>query len=208
MANVPFTCAKGEPGAIVALDGERIELVSERPEAPGSRPVYRLADGAEVRIKVHGCKREGVVASADAGASDGAGSVFRIDGRVIDLTRALRERLTAALATVAVMALATALGGCGPRAGYGTNASSLGGPPEAAARGDAPEEGPAPPGVAKELAEYHLAIFARLHLAFGRIAFIAHDDKTAREHFEQVDSKSRWCTDAKTCLAVTRTRGA
>lgn len=84
MPAIPFTWPKGETGALCALDGERIEVVSQRPEAPGSRPAFRLADGAEVRIKVHGCKREG--------------DLFRIEGRVIDLTRAVRARVLAELA--------------------------------------------------------------------------------------------------------------
>lgn len=87
MGAVPVVCRDDAPATIVVLDGERIAIDTPRPEAPGSRPVYRLEDGAEVRIKVHGCKREG--------------ETFHIEGRVIDLTRALRDRLLAALASTA-----------------------------------------------------------------------------------------------------------
>ncbi len=87
MSHVAFD--KGGEANVVALEGERISLLSTVASPPGSPLVGKLHEGvnagASVRIKVHGCRREG----------DG----FRIEGRVIDMTRDLRSALAALLAS-------------------------------------------------------------------------------------------------------------
>jgi hypothetical protein len=78
---------------LVLLDGDRVELLSSRSFPPGARPrgavVAEGAAGAEPApsrepapfwIKVHGSHRQ----------PDGR---FRVEGRLLDATRALRERL-------------------------------------------------------------------------------------------------------------------
>ncbi len=72
---------KGGEADVRRLDGEAIALVSTTSSPPGSRPSGVLNDGAPVRIKVHACKRQ----------EDGT---FVVEGRVIDLTRELRARLS------------------------------------------------------------------------------------------------------------------
>ncbi len=83
--------ATGGDARLTALDGERIRLRSTSAFAPGARPSGNLvacerATGAEVRIKVHRCRK----------VDDG----FELEGRLIDATRELRARL-AALAAAA-----------------------------------------------------------------------------------------------------------
>ncbi len=80
---------KGGEADVVALEGERITLRSTISSPPGSPLAGRLREGIHagvpVRIKVHGCRREG--------------DLFRIEGRVIDLSRELRAVLAGLLAT-------------------------------------------------------------------------------------------------------------
>lgn len=84
--------AKGGEADIVAITIDSIALLSTTPSPPGSRIEGALvslapiagegAAGVSVRVKVHGCKRE----------ADGR---YRIDGRPLDLTRQLLDRLQA-----------------------------------------------------------------------------------------------------------------
>jgi len=77
---------KGGEANVVAIEGERITLQSTISSPPGSPLVGNLVNvGAPIRIKVHGCRREG--------------EGFRIEGRVIDLTRDLRTALAVLLAS-------------------------------------------------------------------------------------------------------------
>ena len=88
----PITWEEGEPGAIVrcGVEGSNqvVELRAERAKAPGSRPTATLANGLELRVKVHRCRRE----------ERGDGLVFTLDGRLIDGTRALVAELDRLLA--------------------------------------------------------------------------------------------------------------
>jgi hypothetical protein len=74
----------GGEATLLALDGERVELVSTRPFAPGSRPEARLQDHQPVWIKVQ----------ASRGQPDGT---FLVSGRLLNATRALRAALEQAL---------------------------------------------------------------------------------------------------------------
>ncbi len=90
--------AKGGEAEIVAITIDTVALLSTIPSPPGSRiegtllglaPIAgagagagQAASGVTVRVKVHGCKRE----------ADGR---YRIDGRPLDLTRQLLDRLQA-----------------------------------------------------------------------------------------------------------------
>lgn len=76
----------GGEAQIASLEGEAIALLSTRPFAPGSRPAGTVAQGgSEIRIKTHASRK----------LADGT---FRVEGRVLDLTRALRVTLTGLLA--------------------------------------------------------------------------------------------------------------
>jgi hypothetical protein len=71
---------------IVAIDGERVGLLSTRAAAPGCPlAANMMEDGALVRVKVHRCRKQG--------------ERFLIEGRLIDATRPLRERLATLVAT-------------------------------------------------------------------------------------------------------------
>lgn len=69
----------------VAIDGERVSLLATRASAPGCPLAGNLADDTLVRVKVHRCRKQG--------------DRFLIEGRLIDATRQLRERLGALVAT-------------------------------------------------------------------------------------------------------------
>lgn len=73
---------RGGQARILTASAAAVSLVSSVPWPPGSRVSGSLLDAphATLRIKVH----------ASRGESDGT---FRIDGRPLDLTRELRERL-------------------------------------------------------------------------------------------------------------------
>jgi hypothetical protein len=92
--------AKGGEARVVSIDDDAIVLRSTVPSPPGSRVDGALAaaDGepgaaTSVRVKVHSSKKQ----------EDGS---FVIAGRVLDMTRALRERL--------VLAAGEGRGGAGP----------------------------------------------------------------------------------------------
>ena len=72
--------AKGGDATLEALVGEAATIRSSIPSPPGSRLEGKLDDGTTIRVKIHGCKKQ----------DDGA---FVLTGRMIDLTKVLRERL-------------------------------------------------------------------------------------------------------------------
>jgi hypothetical protein len=86
----PFTphlaWAKGGHAAFLTIEGEIVVVRSTTPAPPGARleadlvaPAERGAP-AKVRMKSHGSKRE-------------ADGTFTLKGRLVDVNRALRERL-------------------------------------------------------------------------------------------------------------------
>jgi hypothetical protein len=72
----------GGEAELVETDGQRVVVLSTRAAAPGQPLTARAALGSatEVRIKVQGCRRE----------ADGR---FRIQGRWLDLNRAMCEEI-------------------------------------------------------------------------------------------------------------------
>jgi hypothetical protein len=74
--------AKGGEAVVTAIGGDHVTLSSTTSAPPGATVEGALADGTPFRVKVRGCKR------------DAASDRFVIDGRVIDLSRAVRDRLT------------------------------------------------------------------------------------------------------------------
>jgi hypothetical protein len=80
------TWSRGGEATIVTLAGDAITLRSSIPSPPGSRVEGKLEGGETLRVKVHSSKKQ----------DDGA---FVIEGRALDMTRALRERLTGSDAT-------------------------------------------------------------------------------------------------------------
>lgn len=74
---------RGGEARVVSLRDDAIALVSSVPSPPGSRLEGTLAGEppAKLRIKVHACKKR-----ADAG--------FDLEGRTLDMTREVRERVT------------------------------------------------------------------------------------------------------------------
>ncbi len=74
---------KGGDATLLALDDDRVTLDSSLSSPPGSLVDGALTTGEPIRVKVRGCKREG--------------ERFRIEARVIDLSRDLRVKLAALL---------------------------------------------------------------------------------------------------------------
>lgn len=73
--------ARGGEGELSAFDGERAEVLSSTPAAPGTPLKGAIGDEARaLELKVHGCKR----------VDDGR---FAVRGRVVNLTRDLRALL-------------------------------------------------------------------------------------------------------------------
>jgi hypothetical protein len=74
--------ADGGEAEVVETDGERVVVRSTRAAAPGQPLVanVEMETSAQVRFKVQGCKRQ----------DDGW---FRIAGRWLDLTRAMRQEI-------------------------------------------------------------------------------------------------------------------
>lgn len=72
----------GGEAEVLETDGQRVVVLSTRAAAPGQPLTARaaMASAAQVRVKVQGCKRE----------ADGR---FRIHGRWLDLTRAMRDEI-------------------------------------------------------------------------------------------------------------------
>jgi hypothetical protein len=79
--NVHVKLAKGGEADITAASGDRVTLASTIPSPPGSTVDGALDDGTPIRVKVRGCRK--------------SGERFTIEGRFVDLSRALRERLEA-----------------------------------------------------------------------------------------------------------------
>lgn len=74
----------GGTANIIAIDGERVVLSSSVSSPPGSTLRGRLTgDDASIAVKVRSCRRE-----------PGDSVVYTIDGRFVNLSRALRERLS------------------------------------------------------------------------------------------------------------------
>jgi hypothetical protein len=71
--------AKGGEAVIDAMNGDHVTLSSTTSAPPGATVEGALEGGTPIRVKVRGCKRDG--------------DRFVIEGRVIDLSRELRERL-------------------------------------------------------------------------------------------------------------------
>lgn len=76
----------GGAATLALLDGERVELVSTRAFAPGSRPKghLELAPSTPLWMKVHGSRRQ----------DDG---FFRVSGRLLNATREQRAALEEAI---------------------------------------------------------------------------------------------------------------
>ena len=79
--HVPLTLANGGAAAIVENQGDHVTLRSSVPSPPGSTLALFQRELA-VQVKVRGCKR---VAEDEL--------PFRIEGRLVSLTRAGREQL-------------------------------------------------------------------------------------------------------------------
>jgi hypothetical protein len=71
--------SKGGEATVALCDGDRINVLSTTPSAPGSRPEGTLQSGAGLRIKVARCKKQD--------------DRFLIEGRLIDATRDTRAEL-------------------------------------------------------------------------------------------------------------------
>ena len=78
------TWAHGGEARLSSLRADAVVLESTTPSPPGSRIDGTLASGSgeAIRVKIHLCRRE-------------ASGRFRLEGRPIDLTREVRERLVA-----------------------------------------------------------------------------------------------------------------
>jgi hypothetical protein len=80
--------ASGQHVTLLTMAGEQVTLLSPEPAPPGSVLGAHLpGHGVELRIKVRGCQR---VEQTGAGA-------FRLQGRFVNLSRSVRERLLGAL---------------------------------------------------------------------------------------------------------------
>ena len=76
----------GGDGEVVAFASDVVEVLASRPFPPGSRPrSHSVATGALVWVKVHGSRLE-------------PSGRYRVVGRLIDVTRAVREEFAASLA--------------------------------------------------------------------------------------------------------------
>jgi hypothetical protein len=74
---------RGVEARLLALSGDRAELATSVPSAPGTRLGAKLADGRELRLKVLRCVRRG--------------DEFAIEARLFDASRALCRSLAALL---------------------------------------------------------------------------------------------------------------
>lgn len=68
---------------VLEFNGEHVVVLSTLSSPPGS-PLEAMLDGGTLRIKVRSCQKV---------AADDAGRTFRIEGRLVSLTRAQRESL-------------------------------------------------------------------------------------------------------------------
>ncbi len=87
---------------IIVLNDDLVSLLSNRAFAPGSRPEGVLGDGVALRLKTARCRlategeREGVALPWPAEGT----TVFLLEGRLLDASRALRTTLANALTPV------------------------------------------------------------------------------------------------------------
>ncbi len=79
--HVPLTLTNGGAAVIVENQGDHVVVRSSMPSPPGST-LALSQQGLSLQVKVRGCKR---VAEDDL--------PFRIEGRLVSLTRAAREQL-------------------------------------------------------------------------------------------------------------------
>lgn len=77
---------KGGDASVVIAEDDLVTVDSSIPSAPGSRIEGSIASGAKVRVKVARCKR--------LPAQDPS-PLYRIEGRLLDASRALRSELGA-----------------------------------------------------------------------------------------------------------------
>lgn len=89
---------KGGEARVAVTDDDRVELLSTIPSAPGSRLDGSLEGGVKVRVKVARCRK------VDIKEQSGEGALYRIEGRLLDASRSLRDIL-------AKLAAAPTLGG-------------------------------------------------------------------------------------------------
>ncbi len=83
-ATLHWTLEKGGEARVLETDGDRIALESTRAFPPGAPLVAHVEGAAETyRVKVRGSRR----------ISD---THFRVEGRLVNLSRAARDRLLAA----------------------------------------------------------------------------------------------------------------
>jgi hypothetical protein len=75
---------RGGSAVIVETDGERVTLLAPEASPPGSTLGARF-EGSAVSVKVRGCRRT---------EPDAAGRAFRVEGRFVSLSRALREKFS------------------------------------------------------------------------------------------------------------------
>jgi hypothetical protein len=82
--SAPIRWDKGGEAVVVRVDGDAVVLRSTIPSPPGSRieGVLSGAAPARVRVKIHSSKR-----------TDGPSPAFVLEGRLLDATREVRERL-------------------------------------------------------------------------------------------------------------------
>ena len=74
---------RGGTAAVLEVNGEHVVVLSSLSSPPGS-PLEAKLDPGTLRIKVRSCHRV---------EPDDAGRTFRIEGRLVSLTRAQRETL-------------------------------------------------------------------------------------------------------------------
>lgn len=73
-----------EEAVLVSLEGEQVVIRSSLASAPGSRPTVILPNGTRLRAKIHRCRR--------------IDDKFQLSGRMLDMSRPVRERLVADVA--------------------------------------------------------------------------------------------------------------
>ncbi len=79
---------KGGSAEVLSITADTIRLRSTIPSPPGSRIEGELGDGGALWVKIHASKKQ----------EDGS---FVLDGRPLDLTKVVRERLVALVAASA-----------------------------------------------------------------------------------------------------------
>jgi hypothetical protein len=75
---------RGGRAGVLETDGERVTLLAPEASPPGSTLLAKF-EGSAVSVKVRGCRRTD---------PDASGRAFRIEGRFVSLSRALREKLS------------------------------------------------------------------------------------------------------------------